>query len=263
MSEQATGEWLKTLPEELQKDPVIQNFKSPADLATAYREAKVQISRKGVILPPEGSDDKAWEPVFEALGRPKEAKDYELPVAPAGVKLDQTLIDEFRGMAHKLGMNKKQFKEAFGAQINKIVKEQTAATEAATKRKNEAETMLRQKFGSKYNEVVQGVQKLVNGYADKDDAEVVDLLNSNPAAIAFLSKILGDMSEATLEKLGHVKGGELTPDEAKDEITKIRTDKDHPLNAAFNNPNMGQKHLEAKKRVDALYAQAYPDKKKI
>src|SRR3990167_10311965 len=156
MSDQTPNEWLQTLPEELQKDPVIQNFKSPAELASAYREAKVVISRKGLILPPAGAKEEEWGPVYDQLGRPKEPKEYDLPniQIPKDMKLIQEEIDEFRAMAHQLGMNKSQFQKAFGYRINKLVKEYETNQKASTEARQQSETSLRNQFGAKYQEKV-------------------------------------------------------------------------------------------------------------
>lgn len=264
MSEQL-NEWLQTLPEELQKDPVISNFKSPAELASAYREAKVAISRKGLILPPQGAKEEEWGPVYEQLGRPKDPKEYDISGVqiPKNMKLMEDEINEFRSMAHQLGMNKSQFQKAFGYRINKMVKEFEASEKSATETRQNSETALRQQFGAKYQEKVQGVQKMLDAYGGENAQAIVNKFGSDPDMISFMSRILDDMSEASIEKIGHNRGAELTPEEAKDEIHKIRTDKDHPLNMAFNTPGMGEKHLAAKKRIDQLYDQAYAGKKKI
>ena len=166
-------------------------------------------------------------------------------------------------MALGIGMTKKQFQKAFGVRIEKTIKDAEAANATRIAQNQVTETSLRQKFGAKYNERVQGIQKLINAYGEGATQEDIDETLKRPGLVTLLSNILDNLSEATLEQLGHVRGGELTPDEAKDEITRIRTDKDHPLNAAFNNPMAGEKHKEARARVEKLYEMAYAGKKKI
>jgi len=262
-------EWMKVLPEELQNEPTIQNFESVADVVKGYKEATVKISRKGVIVPPEGTKDDAPEMAefYKSLGRPEKPEEYDLPanllVLPNGQKVPQEAVDEFRKMAHGLGMTKKQFQKAFGWRIEKTIKEAEAANAAALKDRQETETALRAKFGAKYNERIQGIQKLISAYGEGATQEDINDTLKRPGMVNLLSNILDNLSEATLEQLGHVRGGELTPDEAKEEIHRIRTDKDHPLNAAFLNPKLGEKHKEARARVEKLYEMAHPGKKKI
>ena len=266
--------FLETLPEELRSDPALQVFKDAEDgtaVAKAFVETKKMVGRyaNSVIIPAEGTNEDAPEMVefLTKLGRPKESKDYEVPanllILPNGKKVPQEWIEEFRSQAHALGMTKKQFQKAFGMRIEKTLKDNEAANKVAVENRQQTETALRQKFGAKYSERIQGIQKLISAYGEGVTQEDIDDALKRPGMVSLLSNILDNLSEASLEGMGHSKGVELTPDEAKDEIQRIRTDKDHPLNAAFNNPNAGEKHKEAKARVDKLYEWGYPGKKKL
>lgn len=255
-------EWLNDAPEEIKSDGIFSNFKTPGELAVAYKNATTQLSRKGVILPPDGAKDEEWAPVYETLGRPKESKDYEVPSIPKGITLDPQRIDDFKKLAHDLGMNKKQFQKAFGAQINQVVKDQEAANKAALDARNSSETELRRMFGAKYESTIQGIQKLVTSYGEGTSQEDINEIVKRPGLVKMLSSVLDDMSEASLEKLGHSKGVALTPQEAKEELHAIRTDKDHPLNSAYNNPG-GPKQAELDKRMRDLTMMANPGKKEI
>lgn len=259
-------EWMKALPEELQSDASLAVFEDLPALAKGFVETKKAMGRYAgsVIIPAEGTKDDAPEMVefLTKLGRPKEAKEYEA-VIPNGVKLDPAMIEEFKALSYQLGMTKTQFKKAFGAQIAKIQRDDEAKKIASTEARNAQETSLRQTFGSKYPTVVAGIQKLINGLGEGATQDDIDEVLKRPGLVKMLSGVLDGLSEATLEKLGHSRGAELTPDEAKDEINAIRTSKEHPLNAAFNNPQAGEAYKRARARVDELYVMANPGKKKI
>lgn len=263
--EPVTVSWLpEDAPAELRGDATLANFKSPVEIATAYLDAKKKISQKGIIPPPEGTkdDDPRMVEFLTAIGRPTKPEEYEIPTLtlPNGMKMDMEQVKAFQAQAFKAGMTKKAFKEIFGYRINQQIEEYNKSQSEAKTRRDASETRLREAFGAKYEENVQGVQKLLNHYAGEngDNAAVVDLLNSNPDAIILLSKIVGDLSEATIEKIGHARTGSMTPDEARAEIDKIWNDKSHD----FHNDKAGKKHLEAKKRMDELYKLAHGSVKK-
>lgn len=248
-------------PAELRSDPTLANYKTASEAGKALLEAKAKISQKGVIVPPEGTKHDAPEMIeyLKKIGRPDDAKGYELPTVtlPNGMQMNVAEVEAFKEKAFAAGMTKKQFKEIFGYRIDTMIKEANDQSAAATAARQASETKLRNEFGAKYDERVQGVQKLVNAYAKDGEKDVVDLLNANPAAIALLGRILDDMSEASIEKIGHTRTGAFAPDEAKAKISEIWADANH----AFHKPELGKKHLEAKAEMDKLYQMAHGAKK--
>lgn len=259
------GKFAELLTDEtLKADGIFTNFETADDAAKALKAATIKLSQKGVIIPQDVEKAKPEEldGVFAALGRPKDAAGYDLPAGsiPKGFEALQAEVDEFKEVAFKMGMSKAQFRQAFGYRVDKMLKEAKSRDEASTKARNESETNLRKQFGAKYEERIQGIQKLINVFGGGDGGatqEDVDAVIARPGLVKMLSGILDEMSEATLEKLGHSRTGAMTPDEANAKIKEIRGDAKHP----YNNPGSGKLHEDAKKEMDALYKMANPGKK--
>lgn len=255
------------LSDELKNDPVFKTLldKPVDELGKSYREASIKVSRKGVILPPDGAKPEEWDPVYTALGRPEKPEGYELPKDVDQKTAEQLKgeIEDFKKFAFENGMSKTQFQKAFGYRLQKTLKEAQDREARHANERTASETALRSRLGAKYDETIDGVQKLIDQYGGDDIQKLAEKYGdgkgiSDPHLISLLGRMLGDLSEATLEKIQHRPGGNLSPDEAKAKIAEIRADDKHP----YNNPT-DKKHAEAKKEMDALYLSAHPGVKKI
>lgn len=261
-------EWLETLPEDLRGNPAIQVFEDVPSLAKSFIETKAKVGQKGIPLLAEGEkDQKKIDEYYTALGRPGKPEEYELPegIAP-GIKLPngQVIaaedIEDFKKFAFGMGMSKTAFNKTFGYQIDKMKKGAEAQATAHKTAVEKSTTQLRGKWGQAYDQKVQGVQKLVDLHgADLTDEDMA-AINTNPRLLGMLGGLLDSLSEATIGEMGIAKSGTLTPDDAQAEIAKILADKTHP----FNDPKQGKTNRDwVLNKMPALYAQAYPGKKKI
>lgn len=121
-------------------------FKDPESLALAYQNLeKIRgVPADRLVTLPGDDKPESWAPVYDRLGRPKEAAGYELPsaqdVPPDFLKWQG---DTF----HKLGLNKKQA-QGLSQEWNALVahSKQVDTQNTATKR-NEQITALRQEWG--------------------------------------------------------------------------------------------------------------------
>lgn len=254
--------WIDTLPDDI-KQTVPESFKSDGsftkyktfpDFLTGHKNAVELASKKGVILPSEGADEKEWEPVYNSLGRPEKPDGYKYQ-APNGAKLNDAYLNEFKTQAHQMGMTQKQFEKLVNTRIEFETKEQKANTEAQLKFKQDGETSLRKEWGAKYDEKISMIQKAIKSFGGDLPADPKEY---DPRLTKLIGSMAEHLSEATLGTLGIVKGGALTPEEAKEKIASIRNNKEHPYNIA-NHP----KHLEALKEIDDLYTMSRPELKKI
>jgi hypothetical protein len=254
-------EWIGTLTDEaLKNEPSLKDFKSVDDLAKSFISTKALVGKKGIILPAEGADEKEWGVVFDSIGRPKTPDDYKMPNVQLknGMQMNEAEIKEFRAIAHQKGLTQKQFQDVIAYRLNKQMKDFEAAETKAVELKKSTETALRQKWGANYDERISGINKLLKQFGGENGESFVKKFGVDSDAIALLGEILPHLSEATIGNLGIVKGGSLTPEEAKAEIAKIRADEKHPHNIQ-NHPG----HQKAVEDMNRLYAQAYPGKKTI
>ena len=92
-------EWMGALSEDLRGDATLARYASLDDFAKGHLETKRLASSK-VMLPGEGADAAAMANFYDAIGRPKEAAAYDIPV-PEGYGTE--FADEARAKFHELG----------------------------------------------------------------------------------------------------------------------------------------------------------------
>jgi hypothetical protein len=155
-------------------------YGGPADLAKAY----VSLSRhlgadeKTLLRLPRSEDDApAWRDVFKRLGAPEKPEEYELPEPGQGA-LD--MRDWFKGVAHELGITRKQAKvlaEKFGGYLGEMTKKQgegkAGDIELAARR-------IREKWGQEFDSNMSHAQRAVQRFGWGDDA-LAELRDGGPA----------------------------------------------------------------------------------
>lgn len=256
MTDVATApEWISGLTDDVIKaDPAIQSFKSVDDLAKSFIETKSLVGKKGVILPGEGAKDEEWGPVFNKLGRPEQPDGYKYQ-PPAGAKVNEEYIKEFRTKAHAWGWTQKQFNEALNFKINEEMASQKQSAETMAKMQADAETSMRKEWGAKYDEKMATIQKAIKSFGGDlpSDPKAYD-----PRVVRLIASLSEHLDEATIGNLGIVKGTAMTPEDAKQKIKEIRSDEKHPFNI-LNHPE----HLQAVKEMENFYKMANPGMKLI
>jgi hypothetical protein len=253
-------EWIGTMTDEsLKNDPALQDFKSVDDLAKSFISTKALVGKKGVILPGDGAKDEEWNPVWDALGRPTSPDGYKLPSVQMkdGVKLDEESIKDFRAYAHKHGIPQRHFEKVMEYRFNQQVKQAQDAEKSGTEARQAGETAMRQEFGAKYDENMANFKAIVKALG-KDLELPDDPSQYDQRLVRLVARAASHMSEGTIGEFGMQKGGALTPEEAKAQISKIRGDKDHPHNV-LNHPE----HKKAVDEMSKLYVMANPGKGQI
>ncbi|HEV2746420.1 MAG TPA: hypothetical protein VGW34_03870 [Allosphingosinicella sp.] len=136
-------EWLGALPEELRGDATLSRYADVPALARAHVEAH-KVAKSKLVVPAADAGADVWGPVFDALGRPKDAAGYEIPLRKlpehigeeeAGklTAAHQAAADEFRSFAHNLGLlpaQARQLAEYNNARIEKAEADYVAAGKA-------------------------------------------------------------------------------------------------------------------------------------
>lgn len=193
-------EWLEQIDETLRQDTVFKDIPDVNTLAKNYKSTKELVGKKGIILPNE-DDQEGWGKVYDTLGRPKEAKEYEKPELTIDEKvkpfIDETKIEKFKELAHKQGLTKKQFKS--------LVKEYTESQ--AVDIKNHLESQERQvtalndaltaKWGSETEKNNAVLQKALDAFGKDMDQEAIKALAGNPYAkelIVNMAKVISEDS---------------------------------------------------------------------
>lgn len=252
------ADWRASLDENIRNHPSLKDFKTPGDVVKSYVEVQKLIGPEKIIMPSKDADEKEWnERVFDRLGRPKDPKDYQLPLditIPKELPVSEKLVQGFREQAHKLGILPKQFQGMYKwfmneqiAQYNDLVTVNKANAEKST-------AALRTEWGAAFDQNLGISERVLQTYGDENVINFVKQngLNTDANFVKFLHNIGKVLSEDQLT--GKPPSLIMAPEEAKAELAKMENDKKHPLFDA-----MHPEHQAAMKKRDMLYRMAYPN----
>lgn len=230
-------DWKAKLGDDLSKAPSLQKFenteKGLVEAAKSYVNLEKLLGNEKVPLPKDADDTEGLAAFNKAIGVPEKAEGYALPDAkmPDGV---QTGFDKgaFQGIMHKYGLRPDQaeglWNEYTGMAAKSIVTRQNELKSNMDKNIN----ALRAEWGDAYAGNIELGDMLINKFAD--DQEMGDwltsTLGSNPYGMKFLAKIGTQFSE---NKIGdfQYKRFSMTPEEAQNEVARIKNDPQHPYNS--------------------------------
>jgi hypothetical protein len=199
--------WRDALPEGLRENNSLGKFSSVEALAKSYVNAEQLIGREKIPMPQSEED---WDTVYNRLGRPETADNYELTVPetlPEKIRELDGNIDWFRETAHQLGLNDKQAQGIYNAFWDNLAKDAEIMEADGRNSAAEAEAELRAEWGTKaeYN------LEVANRFASEVGGdELIDLLqqvglDTHPVVIKAFNKA-GLM---TIEDHGTPKGGDV------------------------------------------------------
>lgn len=229
----------KADPEKLSDAEWVANkkFGSFAELVKANRELEAKIGEKGLILP-KTPEDPAWSDVYKALGRPDDPKGYDIPL-PEGD--DGAFADQFRPVAHKLGLNGEQVK-GLAEWFNGLA-DQSAALNAET-----ARAELKQEWGAQFDAQLELAMRARNTF--KLDAAAVEKIASG-YGLAPTMKLLAELGRSVGE------GGGLAPgkgDGFKASIETMRARKAEIISSAELRQKLQNGDAALKAEWDAINA---------
>lgn len=181
------------LPEDLRTEKIYDVIKDlPSAFKTLGHQAKL-VGRKGILLPTEASGESEWDAFYEAVGRPKTVGDYNYQ-APDDIDiadLSPESVKESLSLVHEAGFTQKQFD--IGKQIlqDTLRGIQKATDDFEERDKSEAETALRNKWGTAYDENLHLVNRMIseNSEAGEEMDYLIAEYGNNPRLANFLGKI--------------------------------------------------------------------------
>lgn len=241
--------WRDALPEELKNDPTLQNINDVESLAkTAVHQQKMIGNR---IPMPKNDEEKAE--LYSKLGRPDEPKNYEVDVPQDYQEyFREESMNEFRNVAHKIGLNNEQVKALMDFQINEINHELENRGSQINVQREEVEQTLKQEWGFDYDKNVRAAQRALQVYGDNDVLELMNTEAGNhPALIRMFAKLGAEVTEDMAKNTQNNRLA-VSPIDAKQEIQQIMNDPSHPY---FNATH--REHLEAVEKMRQLHEKAF------
>lgn len=233
--------------------------KAYKDPATAL-ESHFQLERlhgtpkERLLKLPEKDDSPEWGEVYDRLGRPKEAKEYDIK-APEGLA-DDKFVDWAKSTFHEIGLPRKQA-EKLNAKWNEYMSAATQAAQTAAAEKETAElASLRKEWGGAFEQNMAIFERAADSLGMSDDHLRGLKAAMGPAGAAKFVHGLG-------AKLGAGKEGEfvngdgknpriLTPAQARDQITLLRGDSDFTR-------RLSEGDAGAKSKWNELHKMGYPE----
>jgi hypothetical protein len=260
----APTDFLTQLPEDLRADPVFASFKESglAGLAKSYASAARMVGGDKLALPGKDAAPEAWNPVWDKLGRPKTAAEYQFPVPAkeSTFQHDPALVADFRGVAHKIGLSNKQVAEIMGWYNGSGEKAFAAVSADAVKFQTDSVASLKQEWGNAYDAKVGLAKRALKDFGGVDVTKVLDEtgLGNHPAIVKMFADLGKAMLEDTLPGSNEQNFGH-TPGTAKDAIGALRLNKEF-MTAYQDGDHPG--HREAVAKMTNLFKDAHPEPKK-
>lgn len=239
----APADWRSFVTDDLKADPVVSKWSEKASekdvpsLIKGYAHASHRlgsaINLPGKDAKPEDVSalrSKLYEAgVFEAP--PSKPEEYGLTkqdTLPEGLRWSDELANKFATTLHKHGVPKSAVGELMPLYVEAI----TGASKALKTSMDEGLRALKGEFGDRYDELKEAASRMSQGiFKTPEEVEFFEAtgLANHPGFLSILMRLaplaLSDSSYmANLPR----KGGEMTGEDAKNELQKVMTDPTHP-----------------------------------
>ncbi len=140
-----------------------------------------------VKIPNAQASHEEWAGFFNSLGRPGEAAAYELTAAELEF-YDASLVEDFKNIAHKAGLNQKQAQIVHDEMVKVLSEKYARAEKACAHHKQDITEKLRQKWGGDYEQNLKNAQQGAKqfGLAPEDVDVLENLMGSEAILEAFM-----------------------------------------------------------------------------
>lgn len=249
-------QFIQSLPEEYRQDPVFANFDSWDGVAKSYANAAklVGMDKNQIIALPKENTPEAMAPIWDKLGRPADAKGYEIEQYKE--TLPQEVLGKYAELAHKSGISKSAFQALVGEFVNESVAGQKLMQEQEEQQIQQWQAEVKKEFGAAYDDKINFARKVVESFGLSEVIQQNPTMFEHPAIIKAFAAIGEKTSEGTVLSNGAVSHGKLSPNEAKMELSKFQSDKD---NVKIMLDKSHPQHEFIMKKRDELFRYAFPE----
>lgn len=215
-------------------------------------EKLLGVPSEQIIRMPKDDTPEAWAPIYDKLGRPTDAKGYDIPV-PEGQ--DTAYADWARGTFHELGLSSKQAK-GLTEKWNAFVAEKTQAAQTEYQNGVAADTAsLKKEWGAAHEKNLQIAKGAAREFGL--DGKVIDALERSmgfAGVMKFMHAIGAKLGEDKFVGSGKPGGfGDvMTPEAAQAQIRALRGDPGFTARYVAGD-------VAAKAEMERLHKYAYPE----
>lgn len=250
--------WKSSLGNDIRNSPLLQKFEdTPEGLSKAFEShsnLEKLLGHEKVPIPKDVNDVEGWNRFSKAMGIPDKAEGYGLdtPNLPESMKSLAMDKNKFAEIVHAHKLTPAQAKGLWKVYNEMNVETYNKAVKEHHDKITETVNRLRGEWGDAYDTNVELGQMVINKFSD--DAEMNDyitsVLSQDPRGIKFLAKIGDQFAENKVGEFS-MKRFSLGPEQAQDEIDKIRRDPNHPYMNEKATPRERQAAIDY---VNSLYA---------
>jgi hypothetical protein len=232
--------FIDSLPEDIRGEPSLKNFSDIGGLAKSYVHAQRLIGSDKVPIPGKSATDEDWDMIYSRLGRPDDAKGYEVKMPAAYEDADS---EAFREAAFKAGLNSRQasaITEMLDKQLNGRAE---AYNTNADNLKNEGKMELMKEFGNAFEQNMKAAYTAAQHFGDPEILEIQladgRQLGDLPNVVKMFASLANEIKEDNVE--GSAQSGVMTPIEANREIAELQAlgspywDKTNPQHESYVN----------------------------
>jgi hypothetical protein len=249
-----TGNWYDSIQDaELKGYAQNKGWKDPVEVLNGYKNLEKLVGQDKIPMPKGAEDKEGWSRVYDALGRPKTAEDYKLPV-PEGDTGEFAKVAA--GKFHELGLTASQA-QGLAEWWNQTQGGQLEQMQQQSAQKSEADLQgLRQEWGKAYDENIELGRRAAREYGlDATKLSAIENALGTGEMIKLMAKIgraQGEMSFETGDTNKASGGFGMTPAAAQQRISALQQDKDWTAKYLSNN-------ADAVAEMKRLMSLAYPE----
>jgi hypothetical protein len=262
------SDWRESLPVDLKTHPALQDTKSVDSLARQYIEQGSLIGRKGII-PPADDSPAERDRYLNELGRPAEPDGYRFASI---AREDQppevnAFLDRLKPVFHANGATDEQADAITKGYLDIVGERESEKQLANAERAKVTTAALKSEWGMAYDARLEMAQRAGEKVFGKEvleqfaGATLADgsLVGDHPDFIKNLYENLGSkLSEDEMVAGTSAASSVMSPETAREEIKRLEATAEH--NHAYFETNHPE-HAAAVKKMQALYAMAYPEEK--
>ena len=190
-------DWRSMISEDLRSDASLQHIGSIDAMAKSYINAQKMVGAEKLAIPGSWATDEDWDLVYNKLGRPAEAGDYDLG------DMSGDMADWFREAAHQSGLSDRQAQRLAQAYDEFAGQATVMSEEAMETHRENIESELRQEYGGEFDDKMVRANELLREFDAPDLTEIQladgSLLGDNPELVRLMVNISDYVAEQISE----------------------------------------------------------------
>ena len=234
-----------TIPEAFKDKPYLKGVDSQEKLFSMLDGAQTLIGKKGPAIPAADAKPEEWNAFYDALGRPKDAKEYKFPTAD---KTEPALLTGISQAMHKHGLTQKQAEGVWTdveATMGAFLKEKGVAAE---KENVDFTKLATDVFGPERDKTLALGKEMIAAYASPAVKPYMNSLSNEH--LVLIADVLNNINKKYIKQDGAPRppsGGQGgTPDELRNKARLLMSEQS-------KHNSMSVEFANYQKQIDAIY----------